>query len=851
MTEINESVELEREATEATESADYGADKIKVLEGLEAVRKRPAMYIGSTGPSGLHHLVYEVVDNSIDEALGGFCDQVNVTIHIDGSITVVDNGRGIPTDQHVSGRSAAEVVLTVLHAGGKFDNDSYKVSGGLHGVGVSVVNALSQELDLEIWRNNQVFKQKYERGKPHGDLEITGTTKKRGTKITFRPDTEIFETVEFSFDTLAQRLRELAFLNAGILITLDDERETKSHKFQYDGGIISFVQHLNKNKAAVNEKPIYMRGDRDGIDVEIALQWNDGYSEAIYTFANNINTHEGGTHLSGFRSALTRTINFYAGKNNHAKDLKEGISGDDIREGLTAVISVKIPRPQFEGQTKTKLGNTEVKGIVEAVVNDKLGSYLEENPAIAKRVLGKAVDAARAREAARKARDLVRRKGALEGGGLPGKLADCQERDPANSELYIVEGESAGGSAKQGRDRRFQAILPIKGKILNVEKARFDKMLGSDEIRTMITALGCGIGQEDFDITKLRYHRVIIMTDADVDGSHIRTLLLTFFYRQMPQLIENGYVYIAQPPLFRAKRGKGETYIKDERALETYLIHRAAESRTVKMNGHEISGAALEQLLHRLMTYRKYLRLVERRGHVREAIEALLAADAHDRTFFDSQASLDALAKRLTTATSVVTVQPDEENKSSSLAIEDRSNGYARHTTISLDFVLSPDYRTLMNSYREIREITPPMTVVTTAAAAELEAEVPVDGDESAEAVRLKPDATTKPDASEKGGGRLKADPHVTITSLDALLEYFVNAGKKGVAINRYKGLGEMNPEQLWATTMNPEGRTLLQVRAEDHTEADQMFTTLMGDQVEPRRKFIEDNALDVRNLDI
>ena len=647
MTETKETIEFEREATE---SAEYGADKIKVLEGLEAVRKRPAMYIGSTGPSGLHHLVYEVVDNSIDEALAGFCDQINVTIHIDGSVTVVDNGRGIPTDQHASGRSAAEVVLTVLHAGGKFDNDSYKVSGGLHGVGVSVVNALSQELDLEIWRNSQVFKQKYARGKPHNDLEITGTTKKRGTKITFRPDAEIFETVEFSFDTLAQRLRELAFLNAGILITLDDERETKSHKFQYDGGIISFVKHLNKNKAAVNEKPIYMKGDRDGIDAEIALQWNDGYSEAIYTFANNINTHEGGTHLSGFRSALTRTINFYAGKNNLAKDLKESLSGDDIREGLTAVISVKIPRPQFEGQTKTKLGNTEVKGIVEAIVNDKLGSFLEENPAIAKRIIGKTVDAARAREAARKARDLVRRKGALEGGGLPGKLADCQERDPANSELYIVEGESAGGSAKQGRDRRFQAILPIKGKILNVEKARFDKMLGSDEIKTMIAALGCGIGQEDFDIAKLRYHRVIIMTDADVDGSHIRTLLLTFFYRQMPQLIENGYVYIAQPPLFRAKRGKGETYIKDERDLETYLIRRAAESRTVKLNGREISGAPLEQLLHRLMTYRKYLRLVERRGHVREAIEALLDADAHDKSFFDSQASLDALAKRLTTA---------------------------------------------------------------------------------------------------------------------------------------------------------------------------------------------------------
>jgi DNA gyrase subunit B len=843
MTDTNQSVELERELTE---SADYGADKIKVLEGLEAVRKRPAMYIGSTGPSGLHHLVYEVVDNSIDEALAGFCDQVNATIHIDGSITVVDNGRGIPTDQHASGRSAAEVVLTVLHAGGKFDNDSYKVSGGLHGVGVSVVNALSQELDLEIWRNGQVFKQKYRRGKPDGDLEITGTTKKRGTKITFRPDAEIFETVEFSFDTLAQRLRELAFLNAGILITLDDERDTKSHKFQYDGGIISFVKHLNKNKAAVNEKPIYMKGDRDGIDVEIALQWNDGYSEAIYTFANNINTHEGGTHLSGFRSALTRTINFYAGKNNLAKDLKESISGDDIREGLTAVISVKIPRPQFEGQTKTKLGNTEVKGIVEAVVNDKLGSFLEENPPIAKRILGKAVDAARAREAARKARDLVRRKGALEGGGLPGKLADCQERDPANSELYIVEGESAGGSAKQGRDRRFQAILPIKGKILNVEKARFDKMLGSDEIRTMIAALGCGIGQEDFDISKLRYHRVIIMTDADVDGSHIRTLLLTFFYRQMPELINNGYVYIAQPPLFRAKRGKGETYIKDERELETYLIHRSVESRTVKLDGREISGAVLEQLLHRLMTYRKYLRLVERRGHVREAIEALLDADAHDKSFFESHELLTAMATRLTTETAAVTVEPDEENKAFSLVIEDRSNGYARHDLISLDFVTSPDYRTLLSSYREIRDIKPPMTVVTTGGSGEQEVDVP-------DAVPPRPTSEAASDtaAAEKVAARLKADADVAITTLDELLEYFINAGKKGVAINRYKGLGEMNPEQLWTTTMNPEGRTLLQVRAEDHTEADQMFTTLMGDQVEPRRKFIEDNALDVRNLDI
>ena len=839
MTDTNQGVEIEE--TQLGSNADYGADKIKVLEGLEAVRKRPAMYIGSTGPAGLHHLVYEVVDNSIDEALAGFCDQINATIHIDGSVTVIDNGRGIPVDNMPNGRSAAETVLTVLHAGGKFDNDSYKVSGGLHGVGVSVVNALSAELDLEIWRDSQVYKQKYQRGKPIGDLEVTGTTKKRGTKITFKPDAEIFETTEFSFDTLAQRLRELAFLNAGILITLDDERETKNHKFQYDGGIISFVKHLNKNKAAINEKPIYMKGERDGIDVEIALQWNDGYSEAIYAFANNINTHEGGTHLSGFRSALTRTINFYAGKNNLAKDLKESLSGDDIREGLTAVISVKIPRPQFEGQTKTKLGNTEVKGIVEAIVNDKLGSFLEENPSIAKRIIGKTVDAARARDAARKARDLVRRKGALEGGGLPGKLADCQERDPAKSELYIVEGESAGGSAKQGRDRRFQAILPIKGKILNVEKARFDKMLGSDEIKTMIAALGCGIGEEDFDIAKLRYHRVIIMTDADVDGSHIRTLLLTFFYRQMPALINNGYVYIAQPPLFRAKRGKGETYIKDERELESYLIRRATESRAVKIKGRDISGPELESLLHRLMTYRKYLRLVERRGHVREAIEALLESDAHDKTFFANRDNLDALAKRLTTPTAIVTVQPDEENKLFSLALEDRSNGYARHNTISLDFVTAPDYRTLLNSYREIGDIKPPMMVVTAAGAvAEQELETAVEDAAAGDA----------PAAPQKKASA-KVEPEVQIVSLDELLEYFVNAGKRGVAINRYKGLGEMNPDQLWATTMNPEARTLLQVRAEDHTEADQMFTTLMGDQVEPRRKFIEDNALDVRNLDI
>src|SRR6187402_3104542 len=605
---------------------DYGADKIKVLEGLEAVRKRPAMYIGSTGAPGLHHLVYEVVDNSVDEALAGYCRNVDVTIHIDGSVTVIDDGRGIPVDMHESGKSAAEVVLTVLHAGGKFENSAYKVSGGLHGVGVSVVNALSEQLDLEIWRNEQVYQQSYERGNPTTGLVATGTTQKRGTKVTFKPDPQIFESIDYSFDTLAQRLRELAFLNGGIVITLDDERDGKSHRFQYDGGIVSFVEHLNKNKANVNDKPIFMRGNKDGIDAEIALQWNDGYSELVFTFANNINTHEGGTHLSGFRAALTRTINNYAAKSSLAKDLKDAsISGDDIREGLTGVVSVKIPQPQFEGQTKTKLGNTEVKGIVEAIVNDKLGQYLEETPAVAKRIIGKAVDAARAREAARKARDLVRRKGALDGSSLPGKLADCQERDPAQSEIYIVEGESAGGSAKQGRDRRFQAILPIKGKILNVEKARFDKMLSSDEIKTMIAALGCGIGSEDFDVERVRYHRIIIMTDADVDGSHIRTLLLTFFYRQMRPLVERGYIYIAQPPLFRAKRGRSEVFIRDERALETYLIKRAIESRVVVLpDGTEMSGEVLEHRLEKLIAFRKFLQIVERRGPSRDVVLALL-----------------------------------------------------------------------------------------------------------------------------------------------------------------------------------------------------------------------------------
>ncbi len=584
-----------------------------------------------------------------------------------------------------------------------------------------------------------------------------------------------------------------------------------------------------------------MKGEREGIDAEIALQWNDSYTELVFSFANNINTHEGGTHLSGFRAALTRTINSYAAKSNMAKDLKDAsISGDDIREGLTAVISVKIPHPQFEGQTKTKLGNTEVKGIVEAIVNDKLGQFLEENPAVAKRLISKAVEAARAREAARKARDLVRRKGALDGSSLPGKLADCQERDPAQSEIYIVEGESAGGSAKQGRDRRFQAILPIKGKILNVEKARFDKMLGSDEIKTMIAALGCGIGTEDFDIGRLRYHRVIIMTDADVDGSHIRTLLLTFFYRQMPQLIDGGHIYIAQPPLFRAKRGRAETYIKDERELENFLMHRAVESRTVKLpDGSDVFGEALERQLLGMIAYRKLLQVATRRGNPAEIVTALLQMDARDKTFFEQRDKLDVLAARMTTPVRNVEVTRDTEHNAFALTVEDRSLGYPRHFVFGVEFVSSGEYRTLAAAYREIQEIKFPVVVRALGAQAEPEAEaVPEDGEPA--------------EAGEAAAPKVaKKEADATLANVDEFVEFFLAAGKKGVAVNRYKGLGEMNPDTLWNTTMNPEGRTLLQVRAEDHAEADQMFTTLMGDQVEPRRKFIEDNALDVRNLDV
>ncbi len=822
----------------------YGADQIKVLEGLEAVRKRPAMYIGSTGPQGLHHLIYEVVDNSIDEALAGFCKNISVTIHIDESVTVVDDGRGIPVDMHESGKSAAEVVLTVLHAGGKFENSAYKVSGGLHGVGVSVVNALSEWLELEIWRNGHVHQQRYQRGEPTASLTITGTTEKRGTKVTFKPDHQVFETTELTTEVLSQRLRELAFLNAGVRITIDDERDGKQHEFFYEGGISEFVEYLNTNRKLANEKPIYMSGNRDGTEVEIALQWNDSYTETTFSFANNINTTEGGTHMSGFRSALTRTINAYATKNGLADKLAEAISGDDIREGMTAVLSVKIPQPQFEGQTKTKLGNTEVKGIVEGIMNDRLGAFLEENPAVAKKVVAKAIEAAQAREAARKARDLVRRKGALDSSALPGKLADCQERDPSQAEIYIVEGESAGGSAKQGRDRRFQAVLPIKGKILNVEKARFDKMLGHEEIRTLIAALGCGIGPDEFDGAKVRYHRIIIMTDADVDGSHIRTLLLTFFYRQMRDLVDRGYIYIAQPPLFRAKRGRQESFIKDERQLELFLIRRATESRTLVLsNGVELSGVPLELRLEKLIMFRKFLQVVERRGPSRRAVTALLEGGARDKEFWTDRQQVEQLAEHLKQPMVSTEVVDDPEHQALAVVITDRSFGYDRYHRLDLDFVTTGEFRTLSAAYVDVRDLMMGPVVIRTTGQGEspVEEESPVQPESE---TTLDAPAVAKPSSKEKDADR-------RVESIDELVDYFVLAGRRGLAINRYKGLGEMNPDTLWETTMDPTKRTLLQVRAEDHTEADLMFTTLMGDHVAPRRKFIEDNALDVKNLDI
>ncbi len=786
---------------------EYGAEHIKVLEGLEAVRKRPAMYIGSTGVDGLHHLVYEVVDNSVDEALAGFCTEVHVVIHIDNSVTVIDNGRGIPTEiMPKEGKPAAEVVLTKLHAGGKFDNSAYKVSGGLHGVGISVVNALSEWVNLEIWRAGKVYVQSYGRGAPMGPLEITGHTDRRGTKVQFKPDDHIFETTEFSFDVLSQRLRELAFLNRGLLITIEDERTEKKHEFHYTGGISSFVEHLNKNKTPLHEKVIYFEGVREGIDLQIAMQYNDGYQEQIFTFANNINTHEGGTHLIGFKSALTRTLNSYGMANNLFKEVKENLSGDDVREGLVAVISVKLPSPQFEGQTKTKLGNSEVKGIVETMVNEGLGDYLDKNPSIAKKVVGKAIEAARAREAARRARELVRRKGALDSMSLPGKLADCQERSPEFSEIFIVEGDSAGGSAKQGRDRRTQAILPIKGKILNVEKARYDKMLTHQEIVAMITALGTGIGQEDFDVSKLRYHKVIIMTDADVDGSHIRTLLLTFFYRQMAQLIDAGHIYIAQPPLFKVKKGKSEQYIKDERQMARFLLKKATENLAVGVRGNELRGRELTSFLEKLIELNGVFSKADRHFRDPRILDLLLSMGAESRAFLADKEKMELLAKRIESFGYTVEILPDEEHSVQSLLYR---QGSQSRRLIGYQQLSSPEYQRLIVLHKAIGENDePPFTVKT--------------------------DSST-----------------TMLKDRQALVNHVMDLGKKDLQIQRYKGLGEMNPEQLWETTMDPDRRTLLQVQVNDKVFTDDIFTVLMGDAVEPRRKFIEDNAHEVKNLDI
>src|SRR5262245_12533397 len=794
-----------------TDETNYGADAIRVLEGLEAVRVRPAMYIGSTGESGLHHLVYEVVDNSVDEALAGYCTEINVTIHIDNSVTVVDNGRGIPVEPHpsVPGMSTTEVVLTKLHAGGKFDKRAYKVSGGLHGVGVSVVNALSELLEVEIWRDGKVYRQSYQRGVPQGPLENTGVTDRRGTKVTFKPDGQIFETTSFSFDTLSQRLRELSFLNKGILITIDDERdEKKKHRFQYEGGIASFVEHLNRNKEVLHPRPIMIEGRREGVEVEIALQWNDGYAENIYSFANNINTHDGGTHLVGFKAALTRSLNNYAYASGAAKDMAEPLAGEDTREGLAAVISVKVPEPQFEGQTKGKLGNSEVKGIVESLMGEKLSAFWEETPAIAKRIVFKVLEAARAREAARKARDLTRRKGALDGAGLPGKLAECQERNPELSELFLVEGDSAGGSAKQGRERRFQAILPLRGKILNVEKARLDKTLSSEEIRNIITALGTGVGTDDFDITKLRYHRIIIMCDADVDGSHIRTLLLTFFYRQMKELIERGHLFIAQPPLYKAKHGKSERYLKDDAALSAYLLERAVENRKVRLHsGEVVEGAKLVRLLERMVSFGKLLDLVERKGTPRALVELLLRGRVKDAEAFTDKDRLLELIKPLRDTGADVVLEKDDEHGVFEVVLTRVVDGQERAVRAGDTLVSSAEYRALYSAYEEFRELDQAPVVV-------------ADGEER------------------------------TMTRSE-LVDYILAEGRRGLAIQRYKGLGEMNAEQLWESTMDPATRTLLQVRLEDDEVAENMFTTLMGDAVEPRRLFIEENALNVRNLDI
>ncbi len=830
-TSFTEDEDNRREDSLNQPEEEYTADQIKVLEGLDAVRKRPAMFIGTTGSEGLHHLVYEVVDNSVDEHMAGFGETIEVTIQIDGSVMVVDNGRGIPTGMHpTQKKSAAEVALSMLHAGGKFEQGAYKVSGGLHGVGISVVNALSEWLEVEIWQDGQVFEQRYERGKPTEALKNTGITRKRGTKIIFKPDSQIFETLEFSFDVLAQRLRELAFLNKGLAIALEDEIKEKQQTFRYKGGIVSFVEHLNEAKTPLH-KTIFVSVEKPDLMLEVAIQYNDGYSENLYSFANNINTREGGTHLVGFKAALTRTINTYANANDLLKKDTDSLTGDDVREGLTAMVSIKLRDPQFEGQTKAKLGNSDVKGIVEAAVNDALGSYFEENPTVARKIVGKAVEAARARDAARKAKELIRRKGALDGGSLPGKLADCSEKDPACSELFIVEGESAGGSAKMGRDRKFQAILPLKGKILNVEKARFDKMLSSEEIRVLIMALGTGIGRrredgdkakddkEVFDIARARYHKIILMTDADVDGSHIRTLLLTFLFRQMPELIERGYVYIAQPPLFKVKKGKSERYLKDEAALNEYLSDLAVEDTELYLDSSQayVTGRRLLPILRKLIAFEGLLAKFGKKRLEPSILRVFVDEPGLGRDLLRNAAALNkviasvkqTLATAYPKASITLEITDDEEHQSNKVACQIETNAMARSLDVTHELVGSADFR-------ELQKLAP-MSM-----------------------------GLGRPPYKIKAKGAEKELPGTS-----ELVKAFLEIGKQGLGLQRYKGLGEMNPSQLWETTMNPETRTLLQIRLEDIPGVDDIFSILMGDEVGPRRDFIQAHALEVRNLDV
>ena len=843
-------------------NGSYTGENIKILEGLEAVRLRPAMYIGSTGEMGLHHLVYEVVDNSVDEALAGYAKKIEVIIHVDNSITVVDDGRGIPVDmmpvENGKMMPAVQVVLTKLHAGGKFDASNYKVSGGLHGVGVSCVNALSQEFNVEIWRDGHTWEMDFSCGAPVSELRKAGTSKRRGTKIHFLPDKTIFAVTEYNYDTLAQRLRELAFLNKGLEITLTDERtsdpktgESKRTEFKYAGGIAEFVKHLNRGKQTLHEKPIVMEASRDGVELEIAIQYNDSYSETVFSFANNINTVDGGTHLSGFRTALTRTVNAIGQSLGLFKDMKENLSGDDVREGLVAVVSVKLSQPQFEGQTKGKL-NSDIAGTVQAFVNERLGAFLEQNPPIAKRIINKAIDAARAREAARKARDLTRRKGALDGGGLPGKLADCSERNPERCELYLVEGESAGGTAKQGRDRRFQAILPLKGKILNVEKARYDKMLGHEEIRAMITALGTGIGKDDFDPAKLRYNKIILMTDADVDGSHIRTLLLTFFFRHMTDLIRRDNVYIAQPPLYKIKKGRFEQYIKDDREFVKVMVHRAAEGLTVRHGegASKIEGADLNRFMGTLNEYLGSVEKVDKRMRNEQITETIARAELTQRTDFTSTPESNVPAKLVDLHAKLAELAPglqiklakpveDEEHHTWSISFVD-AQGAERH--IDWTLASSPEFRQMMAKYSLIKQyLEPPFLIEYAAKSATATAADEEDAEQTEAAAETK---------TPRRASRIPRDPVEKQTARE-LFAFIVEQGKKDYQVQRYKGLGEMTSTQLWETTMDPERRTLLRVKLEDLAETETIFTTLMGEDVEARRKFIEENALDVKNLDI